>query len=153
VPEPPDDPDSSPVTGAHYRGVLDPLTSLSVYVPGTGDLVTPEVCQSSIAVFDGRFRYDRRRVFLRMETVETKRGYRGPVVVCAGRIVPVAGFTPEQIKETGAKRGNEIAFAPVAGTRILVPFWIKETTPVGSLKIEATSFITEPQPSRNPKTQ
>lgn len=153
VPEPPVDPARFPVTDTYHRGVLDPLTSLSVQVPGTGDLVTPEACQSGVAVFDGRFRYDRNRVFMRMDAVETKKGYRGPVVVCAGRIVPVAGFTPEETKEIGARRNNEIAFAPIAGTRILVPFWIKETTPLGSLKIEATSFITEPQTSRNSRTQ
>jgi len=151
VPEPQQtDQASIPVTDAYRRGVLDYVTSMSIHVPGTGDVVAPEACEQSIAVFDGRLRYDRRRFFKRVETVEIGKGYRGSVVVCAGQTVPVAGFTPEQIKEVSAQRSNEIAFAPVAGTRILVPFWIKSTTPLGAIKIEATSFATERQPSRSP---
>ena len=150
VPEPPVDPARIPVTDAHRHGVLDYLTSLTLHASGTGDLVTPEACHSSVAVFDGRLRYNRNYVFKRMEAIGAGRHYRGPVVVCAQSIVRLAGYTPKEIKE--AQRDNEIAFAPVAGTRILVPLWMKSTTPFGPISIAATSFITEPQP-RNPKTQ
>jgi len=150
VPDRPSDRNRTPVTDAHRRGVHDPLTALFVQIPGTGDVLTPDDCHTSAAVFDGHVRYDLNFAFKRMETVTAEKGYRGPVVVCAEHIIPVAGYTPEQIKL--AQRSSEVAFAPISGTRVLAPFWIKQSTPLGTLEIEATTFITEPQPSSNPKT-
>jgi hypothetical protein len=145
VPDPPIDPNRTPVTDAHRRGVLDPLTAWFVHVPGTGDVLTPDACHASTAVFNGHARYDLNLVFKRMETVTADKGYRGPVMVCAWHVFPVAGYTPEDIKQSAAQRNNEIAFAPINESRILVPFWIKESMPLGTLEIKATSFIAEPQ--------
>ena len=57
----------------------------------------------------------------------------GPVVVCAVYFSPVAGYIPDRpvIKYLTAQRNMEIAFAPVAGTRILVPFRMVIPTPSG----------------------
>jgi hypothetical protein len=100
-------------------------------------------------------RYDLTLEFKRMETVKAERGYRGPVVVCAIYFVPVAGYIPDRpvIKYLTAQRNIEIALAPIAGTRILVPFWMKVPTPLGPAKLEATSFVTQAQPPRAAKTQ
>jgi Protein of unknown function (DUF3108) len=100
-------------------------------------------------------RYDLKLDFKRMETVKAEKGYRGPVVVCALYFAPVAGYIPDRpvIKYLAAQRNIEIAFAPVAGTRVLVPFWLKVPTPLGPAMLEATSFITTPQPPRVAKTQ
>ena len=89
-------------------------------------------------------RYELKLDFKRMETVKAEKGYRGPVVVCAIYFVPIAGYIPDRpvIKYLAAQRNIEIAFAPVAGTRILVPFWMKMPTPLGPAMLEATSFIT-----------
>jgi hypothetical protein len=38
----------------------------------------------------------------------------------------------------------EIAFAPLAGTRILVPFRMTVPTPLGTAMLEATQFIATP---------
>ena len=155
VPEPPVDPDRIPVTDAHRRGVWDPMTASLLRVPGTGDPLTPEACHTSAAVFDGRMRYDLKLDFKRMEVVKAEKGYHGPVVVCAIYFVPVAGYIPDRpvIKYLAAQRNIEIAFAPVAGTRVLVPFWMRVPTPLGPAMLEATSFITSPQPPRVAKTQ
>jgi hypothetical protein len=155
VPEPPVDPDRIVVTEAHRRGVWDPMTSSLLRVPGTGDPLSPEACHTGAAVFDGRMRYDLKLDFKRMATVKAEKGYHGPVVVCALYFVPVAGYIPDRpvIKYLAAQRNIEIAFAPVAGTRILVPFWLKVPTPLGPAMLEATSFITTPQPPRVAKTQ
>ena len=96
------------------------------------------------AIFDGRMRYDLKLDFKRMETVKAEKGYHGPVVVCAIYFSPVAGYIPDRpvIKYLAAQRNIEIAFAPIAGTRILVPFWMKIPTPLGPAMLEATQFIT-----------
>jgi Protein of unknown function (DUF3108) len=154
VPEPPVDPDRIPVTDAHRHGVFDPLTGAMLRVPGTGDPLSPEACHSSAAVFDGRMRYDLKLDFKRMETVKAEKGYQGPVVVCAIYFSPLAGYIPDRpaIKYLAAQRDMEIAFAPVAGTRILVPFRMVIPTPLGIGRLEATQFITQAAPPRVAKT-
>jgi hypothetical protein len=154
-PEPPVDPDRLPVTDAHRRGVYDPMTGSMLRVPGTSDPLTPEACRVSAGVFDGRMRYDLKLDFKRMETVKAEKGYHGPVVVCAVYFTPVAGYIPDRpvIKYLAAQRNIEIAFAPIAGTRILVPFWMKIPTPLGPALLEATQFITQATPPRVAKTQ
>jgi hypothetical protein len=153
-PEPPVDPDRIPVTEALRRGVYDPMTGSMVRVPGAGDPVGPEACRAGAAVFDGRMRYDLKLDFKRMETVRAEKGYRGPVVVCALYFTPVAGYIPDRpvIKYLATQRNIEIAFAPIAGTRILVPFWVKIPTPLGLAMLEATQFVTTPTPPRVAKT-
>ncbi|MBR0793299.1 DUF3108 domain-containing protein [Bradyrhizobium manausense] len=155
VPEPPVDADRIVVTDAHRRGVFDPMTASLVRVPGNGEVLSPEACHGSASVFDGRMRYELKLDFKRMETVKAEKGYKGPVVVCALYFVPVAGYIPDRpvIKYLAAQRNIEIALAPVAGTRILVPFWLKVPTPLGPAMLEATSFITTAQPPRVAKTQ
>jgi hypothetical protein len=154
-PEPPVDPDRIPVTEAQRRGVYDPMTGAMLRVPGTADPLTPEACRTGAAIFDGRLRYDLKLDFKRMESVKAERGYRGPVVVCAVYFTPVSGYIPDRpvIKYLAALRNIEIAFAPVAGTRILVPFWMRIPTPLGPAMLEATQFITQPSPPRVAKTQ
>jgi hypothetical protein len=154
-PTPPVDPDRLPVTDAHRRGVYDPMTGSMLRVPGTADPLTPEACRAGAAIFDGRMRYDLTLDFKRMETVKAEKGYQGPVVVCAVYFTPVAGYIPDRavIKYLAAERHIEIAFAPVAGTRILVPFRMKIPTPLGPAMLEATEFITQAMPPRVAKTQ
>jgi hypothetical protein len=154
-PEPPVDPDRIPVTDAHRRGVYDPMTGSMLRVPGTADPMTPEACRVGAGIFDGRMRYDVKLDFKRMETVKAEKGYHGPVVVCAVYFTPIAGYIPDRpvIKYLAAQRNIEVAFAPVLGTRILVPFWMKIPTPLGPALLEATQFITTATPPRVAKTQ
>ncbi len=153
-PEPPVDPDRIPVLDAHRRGVLDPMTGAMLRVPGSGDPLSPEACRGSAAVFDGRMRYDLKLDFKRMETVKAEKSYHGPVVVCATYFAPIAGYIPDRpvIKYLIAQRNIEIAFAPIAGTRILVPFRMTIPTPLGLAMLEATQFITQASPPRVAKT-
>jgi hypothetical protein len=153
-PQPPVDADRIPVTEAQRHGVFDPMTGSLLRVPGSADPLGPEACRSSVAVFDGRMRYDLKLDFKRMETVKSEKGYRGPVVVCAIFFTPLAGYIPDRpvIKYLAAARNMEIAFAPIAGTRVLVPYWLKIPTPFGLAMLEATQFMTQATPPRVAKT-
>ena len=153
-PEPPVDADRLPVTDAHRRGVYDPMTGAMIKVPGTSEVLSPDSCRTGAGIFDGRMRYDLKLDFKRMETVKAEKGYHGPVVVCAVYFTPVAGYIPDRpvIKYLAAQRNIEIAFAPVAGTRILVPFRMRIPTPLGPAVLEATQFITTALPPRVAKT-
>jgi hypothetical protein len=159
--EPPSspDPDRVPVTAAHRRGVIDPMTASLVQVPGNGSPISPEACRRSASIFDGRMRYDLKLEFKRMESVKTEKGYSGPVVVCATYYTPIAGHIPDRaaIKYLARLRSIEVWFAPLAGTRMLVPYRISIPTPLGLGVVEATQFVSAPQPPRptptNAKTQ
>jgi len=143
-PTPHVDPRRIPVTAAHRRGVFDPMTASLLHVPGTGNPLTPAACHAATPIFDGRMRYNLNLSYKRMETVKALKGYHGPAVVCAIYFVPVSGYIPDRpvIKYLAAQRHMEIAFAPIAGTRFLVPFRIVVPTPFGTAMLDATKFIT-----------
>ena len=159
-PEPPEDPARIPLTDAHKRGVSDPMTASLVHVPGTADPVGPDACTVTSAVFDGRMRYDLSLEFKRLETIKVD-GYQGPSVVCSVYFAPVAGYNPDRaaVKYLAAQRHMEIWLAPIAGTRVLVPYRLTIPTPLGTGKLEATRLISTPlvahggAAATTPKTQ
>jgi hypothetical protein len=156
--EPPYAPNISrvPVTDAHRHGVSDPMTAPLVRVPGSGDTVVPQACQRNLSIFDGRMRYDVHLAFKRIEQVRTQIGYQGPAVVCAAYFAPIAGYVPDRyaIKYIAEQRDMEIWLAPIAGTRILAPYRVSVPTPIGVGVMQASQFVTVPQPSKaTAKTQ
>jgi len=142
-------PDRVPLTDAHRRGVTDPMTASTMRVPGNGDTFTPEACQRKLAIFDGRMRYDLRFAFKRLDRVKSEKGYQGTAVVCAVYFSPVAGHIPDRpvIKYLTDLRDTEVWLAPIAGTRLMVPFRVTLPTPLGVGLLEATQFMTVPYPS------
>jgi hypothetical protein len=148
------DPERVPVTDAHRRGVMDPITASLVRVPGTGTLVSPEACHT-MSIFDGRTRYDIALSFKRIEQVKADKGYAGPVVVCAITFKPIAGFVMSRtaVKYIMAQRDMELWLVPVAGTRVLVPYRISIPTPIGLAVLEATEFVATVQAASNLKSQ
>lgn len=153
-PEPEPNPDRLPVTDAHRKGVVDPMTGTMVRVGGTADPVGSEACASSTAIFDGRMRYDLKLSFKRVENVKAK-GYQGPAVVCALYFAPIAGYVPDRaaIKYLVAQRNMEVWLAPIAGTRVLVPFKVLVPTPIGMAAMEATQFVATAAVRTSAKTQ
>ena len=141
-------PDRIPVTQADRRGVVDPMTSALTQVGGTGDPVNPQACSRNIAVFDGRVRYDLHSEYKRMETVKAEKGYEGPTVVCTLYFRPISGFVPDRaaIKYLVELRDAEVSLAPIAGTRVLVPFRVAMPTPLGLGVLQARQFISVAQP-------
>ena len=148
-------PDRVPLTDAHRKGVLDPMTASILRVPGNGDTFSPDACQRTVPVFDGRMRYDLQLAFKHLDRVKSERGYQGTVVVCAVYFTPVAGYIPDRpvIKYLAEQRNIEIAFVPIVGTRFLVPFRMVVPTPLGTAMLEATQFITQALPPHVAKTQ
>ena len=149
-PPTPPHPDRIPLTDAHRRGVSDPMSASLAHVAGTGDPVSPEACNRTVAVFDGRLRYDLKLAYKRMDAVQAGKGYAGPAVVCALYFTPIAGYIPGRaaIKYLIAQRDMEAWLVPVAGTRVMVPFRVVIPTPLGMGVLEANEFVTEPQPQR-----
>lgn len=149
-PKPEDEEGRVPLTEAHQRGILDPMTASLVRVAGNGDPLSPEACKHTTAIFDGRLRYDLQLVFKRMDHVKADKGYDGPVLVCAVYFTPVAGYIASRsaIKYLAKLREIEVWLAPIAGTRVLVPFRIEGPTPIGHAVLQATQFVSVASPTR-----
>jgi hypothetical protein len=143
-------PDRIPVTEAHRHGIADPMTASLIRVPGRGDAFVPETCHKTLAIFDGRIRYDLQFAFKRLDQVKSERGYQGMVVVCSVRFLPIAGHVPDRaaIKYLAEQRDIEAWLAPLAGTRLMVPYRITVPTPFGTGVLQATQFVSIPQPAR-----
>ena len=140
-------PDRVPLTDAHRRGVVDPMTAMIIAVPGAGEVVSEAACHQRLPIFDGRQRFDLALSFRRMEAVESEQGYRGPAVVCTASYVPIAGHRPGRyvIRYLQESRDLEIWLAPIAGTRLLVPFRISIPTLFGTATLQAIQFETQAQ--------
>lgn len=144
------EPDRVPITDEHRKGVIDPMTASLLRTPGAGNPLAPEACQRTLSIFDGRLRYDLRLAFKRMDRVKADKGYAGPVVVCAVYFSPIAGFIPSRaaIRYITKQRDIEAWLAPIAGTRVLVPFRVQGPTPIGRMVMEATQFVSAPTAAR-----
>jgi hypothetical protein len=139
-----------PITELQRHGVVDPLTASLLRTPGNGKVLVPEACQRTLAIFDGRLRYDLKLSFKRMDEVKAEKGYAGPVVVCTVVFSPVSGHIPDAavIKYIAKLHDMEIWLAPIAGTRMLVPFRAQGPTPIGDAVLEATQFVAAAGPTR-----
>ena len=96
-------------------------------------------------------RYDLKLEYKRIETIKVDKGYQGPVVVCAITFVPIAGYVPDRaaIKYLKAQRNMEVWFAPILGTRVLMPYKVMIPTPVGTGVLQATRFTNSISSSAN----
>ncbi len=143
-PPPDHDRERIPVTEADLQNVFDPMSATLLIVPGNGNPLSAEACQRTMPIFDGRLRYDLQLTFKRMETVKPEKGYSGPAVVCSVTFKPIAGYIGSRatIRYLAKIRDMEIWLAPIAGTRVLVPFRAQGPTPIGEAVMEATQFVT-----------
>lgn len=137
-----------PVTEAHRRAIVDPVSALVMPAPGRGDLTDPTLCNRTLPVFDGGARFD-----VVLSYSETRQaalgGYSGPVLVCNARYVPVAGHRPDRpgTKFMEDNRDMSVWLAPVPGERVLVPLRIQVATTAGRSVIEATRWTPGPGPA------
>ena len=90
--------------------------------------------------------------FKRLDKVTSDKGYQGTVVVCSVRFLPVAGYVPERpvIRYVMGLTDIEAWLAPIAGTRVMVPYRMQSPTPIAALSwcVQATEFISIPQAAR-----
>ena len=148
LPPPPLDNARVPLTEAHRRGVTDPMTASLIAVPGKGVVLGPQACPAKLPIFDGRYRYDIQLAFKRIDQIATGKGYAGGAVVCGVTFVPIAGYVPDKpgLKYVMAQRDMEIWLAPIAGTRVVVPYRVWVPTPLGPGIMQATEFVSTATP-------
>ena len=134
-----------PVTDAHKRNILDPVSALVMPVAAKDPLVGPAACNRKLPIFDAYTRFDVDLTYVGTRQVEAK-GYKGPVSVCAARYTPISGHRPEReaTKFLANNKQMEIWLAPIEKVHAVIPFRISVMTMVGMTVIEATEFAIEP---------
>lgn len=134
-------PDRVAITDADRRGILDPLSSFVMTVPGTGDLIGPTACNRTLPLFDGGVRFDIALAFTGTRQVKGP-DYAGPVAVCSARYKPIAGHRPDRpaTKFMTNNKEMEVWLAPVEGTRFVLPYRISVLSMLGTTVIEPTQF-------------
>ncbi len=137
-------PDRVPLTEAHTRNIVDPLSALVMPVPGAEAVIGPAACNRTLPVYDGFTRFDVALTYAGTRQVKAK-GYAGPVVVCSVRYTPIAGHRDRKpVRFMADNRDIEVWLAPVGEARVVVPFRISLATMIGTLVIEASDFLIEP---------
>jgi hypothetical protein len=137
-----------PVTDADRRGIIDPLSAFLLPRPpeptndAAGADLSPDACQRTLPIFDGLQRYDVNLACKRMDKMTADKGYAGRVVVCSIGYQPIAGHCAATalIKYLSEGREMEIAFAPVAGARMLAAFQVSVMSMLANLVIKADRF-------------
>ena len=137
-----------PVTEANRQGIIDPLTAMLFSTAPTDEGLSRDACRRTLPIFDGRHRYDLKLAFKHTDQVSADKGYAGQVVVCSVRYEPIAGHRASTplIKYLSEGREMEVALAPIAGTRMLLPFRVSVVSVLANLVIEANRFEATSQP-------
>ncbi len=136
-----------PVTKAHKRGVVDPLSMLVVPVSNVAKAMAGDACNRTIPVYDGRARFDIKLRHIGGETVSAD-GYSGPAVICRIIFKAVSGHRKgrKEISEAESQADIRLWLAPVGDTKVLAPYKLTAKTSVGTGVIKARRFAAKPLP-------
>lgn len=119
---------------SHLTGITDPM---SVFVIKAKKL-DKSVCNTTTKVFTGIERYNLTLSFAEMQEATSRHSdYRGPVVLCNMKYIPVSGhFGSSQM--TRYMQDNQrflVWFAPLEGTDYLIPYRVVIGTQYGDLSM------------------
>ncbi len=136
-----------PVTAAHVKGVLDPLSAIFFTARTAGGDAGKSVCPGRIPVFDGRQRFD--LLLSHKKTVKVKKrgkgGYRGVAVICKIKYIPIAGYKPDNsgIQFMAASDDIEVWLIEVPRKAMYVPYHVIIPTPYGTASATSTALQIE----------
>jgi hypothetical protein len=136
--------DRVPVADAHRRGIVDPVSAL-IMPMNAREPLDPAQCGRTIPIFDGASRFNVVLSYQGRKSVE-KPGFKGDVLVCNARWVPISGHRPTRsaVKFMEENRNMSVWLAPLEGTRVLAPLRIAVETMVGMSVIEAQRWELSP---------
>jgi hypothetical protein len=139
-----DKPDRVPLGPGDKRGVVDPVGAVVIPAPASGPMLSPAACDRKIPIFDGYTRFDITLSYVGERTVSAK-GYKGPVVVCAARYVPISGHQRNRpaTKFMADNKDLEVWLAPIESDHVLFPFRVSVRTMIGTTVVEAEQFRIE----------
>jgi hypothetical protein len=136
-----------PVTKNQLAGVLDPIAAALFRARSndpTGDL---KVCDQTVPVFDGEWRYDlvltpKRKAAVRKQATT---GYASYAVVCKVRFKPISGYALDDpnIRVMSYTDDIEVWLVPLSGTDMYVPYHLRLPTDSGLLSVTSTALRVE----------
>jgi hypothetical protein len=154
VPKQTHDPREIPVRKEQLVGALDPIAAAFFHARSSdpnGDL---EVCNQTVPVFDGGWRYDlvlspKRKVELQRKISTAHSSY---AVVCRVEFKPISGYVPDDpnIKVMSHTDAIEVWLVSVTGTDMYVPYHLLLPTDSGLLSATSTSLRVERNRRTNP---
>lgn len=130
---------------AHTRQVLDPLTAILNLAQGQGG----NPCGRTLPIFDGKQRFNLTFNFRRYEAVQA--GRRGKIrgVVCQIKYKPLSGYVANKdTRRYSAENNIEVAFRPVAGGRVFVPYRLTLPTVIGTARLDLKKLSVSPVHAR-----
>lgn len=133
--------DRIPLRRVHTRGIIDPLSSLLMSVKSTKHRVGKPVCDRTIRMFDGRWRYNIELYYkgTKKVTGSYPGAYTGPVTRCGARFRFVAGHRPNKAstKYMESNKDLEAWFIPVADDPVVAVYRIQMGTKIGRFVLQA----------------
>ena len=134
-----------PILPEHKKGVLDPLSAvmaLSAPIKGRVDAADP--CKRTLAIFDGKQRFDLILSYARRERFDGGLVGSKSVFVCRVKYRPIAGHKMNtETRYMIENDGIEIWLAPVPAANVYVPYNIVIPTWAGSAQITTTKIQIE----------
>ncbi len=137
-----------PVTDAHVKGVLDPLSAIFFTAKTSRRNKDGSVCPGRVPVFDGKQRFD--LVLTHKKTIQVKKkrrkkGYKGPAVVCRIKYEPIAGYKPDNsgVQFMAATDEMEVWLIEVPKNGMYIPYHVSVPTPYGKASATSTAFHVE----------
>ncbi|MCW2315882.1 Protein of unknown function [Rhodoblastus acidophilus] len=136
-------PDHVPLTDAHRRDILDPLSAF--LLPAPGNPVGPGACRSRVPVYDGYTRFDVTLSYVGVKEIKEK-GYSGPVTVCKARYIPIAGHktTAKGTQFMAQNDQMDVWLAPIGRAHVAIPYRVSLMTQVGTIVVEASELRVGP---------
>ena len=133
--------DRIPLLRVHTRGIVDPLSGLLMSVRSNKHRVGKSVCNRTVRMFDGRWRYNIELFYKETKEIRSSRknAYSGPATVCGARIRFVAGHRPNK-KSTKYMEENkdlEAWFVPVGDEPVVAVYRLQIGTMVGRMVLSA----------------
>jgi hypothetical protein len=133
--------DRVPVKEDDKKGVVDPISALLMPAVASAGLTESINCNRTIPVFDGAARFD-----IVLSYSETKQadvpGYRGPVLVCKARYVPISGHRAlrPSTKFMEDNKDMSVWLVPLDRQKVLVPLRVSVRTMIGVSVVEASRW-------------
>ncbi|QFU15211.1 DUF3108 domain-containing protein [Microvirga thermotolerans] len=134
-------PDRVPLKEADKKGVVDPISALLMPAVSSGSVRDAANCNRTIPVFDGAARFD-----VVLSYSETRQadvpGYKGPVLVCKARYVPISGHRAlrPSTKFMEENKDMSVWLVPLERQRLLVPLRVSVRTMIGVSVVEASKW-------------
>lgn len=137
--------DRIPLRRVHTKGIVDPLSGLLQSVKSVKHRVGKSVCDRTIRMFDGRWRYNIELYYRGTTNVRASKqnSYEGPATRCGARMRFVAGHRPnkQSIKFMESNRDLEAWFVPVGDEPVVAIYRIQIGTAVGRLVLQANEMV------------